>query len=293
MVLILSFVVLVSAIGWVFGQLSGFGYPALAIAMLIAIAMTWTSYFASDKIALAMSRAVRADPLQHARLINIVEGLSIAAGITKPPRVYVVNDSAPNAFATGRNPDHAAIAVTTGLLEKMERVELEGVIAHEMAHIRNYDILVTSIAVTLAATLVLLSDFFLRGMRFGAVGGRRRSSGNGGGGNPIGLVLVVAGIVLAILSPLIAQLVKAAVSRKREALADATGVQLTRYPPGLIRALKKLQEDTTVVRTGSRATAHMWIESPLQRKFGATGWWNRLFDTHPPLEERIQALERI
>lgn len=285
--LIAAFFILVAGIGWVFGELTGFGYYGLAVAVVIAIALSWGSYFYSDKVALAISRARPADPGIHARLHNVTEGLSIAAGIPKP-RVYVIEDPAPNAFATGRNPEHAAIAVTTGLLEKMNRVELEGVVAHELGHVRNYDILVSTIAVTLAGVVVLLSDWLLRAMWWSGGGRGRRSSG----GNPAGLVLVLAGVVLALLAPLIAQLIKAAVSRKRESLADATAVQFTRYPPGLTSALRKLQSDTTVVRTASRATAHLWIESPLARG-GRGGWLNRMFDTHPPLEERIHALEHL
>lgn len=295
--LITAFALIVIALGWVFGEMTGAGYLGLVIAVVIAVVMSWGSYFYSDKIALAMSRAIPAEPQHFAddlevaqripRLINIVQGLSIAAGIP-PPKIYVVKDEAPNAFATGRNPEHASLAVTTGLLKKMNRVELEGVVGHEMAHIRNYDILVTTIAVTLTGVVMLLSDWMLRLFRFG---GARRSSK---GGNPATLVIALLGFVLALLSPLIAQLIKAAVSRRRESLADASGIHLTRYPPGLISALKKLRDDTTVVSTGSRATAHLWIESPLQRQgSGFSSWVNRLFDTHPPLEERIRALEQL
>jgi heat shock protein HtpX len=282
--LILGFTVLVAAIGWIFGAVTGFGWFGLAVALLIAGIISFVSYYNSDRIVLAISRARPADPQYHARYLNIVEGISIAAGISPPP-AYVIDDPAPNAFATGRNPEHAAVAATTGLLEKMNRVELEGVIAHELAHIRNYDILVTTIAVVLAGVVVLLSDWMLRAFWWG---GRRRGS------LPFAAALGAVGLLLAILSPFIAQLIKAAVSRRRESLADVTAVEFTRYPPGLISALKKLRDDTTVVRTASRATAHLWIESPLQRQGGGSaGWLNRLFDTHPPLDERIAALERI
>lgn len=270
------------ALGWIFGQLGGLGHAGLVLAAIISLAMTFTSYYWSDKLVLAMSRARPADRVSHSRLINIVEGLSIAAGI-QPPRVYVVEDSAPNAFATGRNPEHAAIAVTTGLMEKMNRVELEAVIAHEMSHIRNYDILVSTIAVVLAGVVALLSDWMLRG--FWRVGGRKRSAG---------LPIAVIGLAVALLAPLVAQMLRLAVSRRREYLADSSGVELTRYPPGLVSALKKLKEDSTVVRTSSKATAHLWIESPLQREgSGVVSWVNRLFDTHPPLDERIDLLERM
>jgi heat shock protein HtpX len=282
--MILAFVALVAAVGWVFGEVFGVGYWGLPVAATIAIATSWFSFYNSDKIVLSMSHARPADHLNNARLINIVEGLAIAAGIPAP-RVYLVDDPAPNAFATGRDPEHAAIAVTTGLMEKMNRVELEGVIAHEMSHIRNHDILVTTIAVVLAGVIALLSDWMLRG--FWRVGGRRRG---GGAGAIIGIV----GLAVALLAPLVAQIIRMAVSRKRELLADSSGVMLTRYPPGLVSALKKLKEDSTVVRTSSKATAHLWIESPLDRSGSGYGaWLNRLFDTHPPLEERIRLLEHL
>lgn len=282
--LVFLFALLVIGMGWVFGQVMGYGYWAVAIAAVFTVILTWTSYYHSDKIALGMSRAKVADRQYYGRLHNIVEGLSIAAGIPKPD-VYVIEDPAPNAFATGRNPDNAAVAVTTGLIHKMNRVELEGVIAHELAHIRNYDILVTTIAVVLAGVIVLLSDWLIRMMWWG--GGRRR--GNQGSA---GALFALIGLALAILAPIIAQLMKAAVSRRRESLADATAVEFTRYPPGLIDALKKLRDDTTVVTSASKATAHLWIESPLNRK-GRGAWLNRMFDTHPPLSERISVLENL
>lgn len=284
--LIAGFIVLVTALGWTFGELAGdFGYFAVVIALIFSLGMTWVSYYHSDKIVLKMSKAVPADAgtdPRQARLINIVEGLAIASGI-QPPRVYIVTDEAPNAFATGRDPAHAALAVTTGLLDKMNRVELEGVVAHEMAHIKNYDILVTTIAVVLAGVVALMADWLLRG--FWRVGGRRKEGG---------AIVGVLGLLLALLAPLVAQLLKMSVSRRRELLADSSAVELTRYPPGLISALKKLRDDSTVVRTSSRATAHLWIESPLQRSgSGAASWLNRLFDTHPPIEDRIKILEKI
>jgi len=283
--LIAGFSVLVLGLGWVVGQLTGFGYYPVAIAAIVAIAMSWYSYYFSDRIVLSMSHARSADPAEHARLVNIVEGLAIAGGMPVP-KIYVVDDPAPNAFATGRDPEHSAVAVTTGLLERMNRVELEGVIAHEMSHIRNHDILVSTIAVVLAGVVVLMADWMLRG--FWRIGGRRR------GGDAPAMIIGVIGLVLVLLAPVFAQLMKFAVSRRREMLADSSGIELTRYPPGLISALKKLRDDKTVVRTGSRATAHLWIESPLQREgTGARSWLNRMFDTHPPIEDRIKALESI
>jgi heat shock protein HtpX len=287
--IIAVFVLLVAGVVLAINFLLGYGPIGFVIAAVIAIGSSAAAYYNSDKVALRMSRAYPADPQTYARYHNLVEGLCIASGLPKP-RLYIIDDPAPNAFATGRNPQHAAIAATTGLLEKMNRVELEGVLAHELSHIRNYDILVSTIAVTLVGIIALLADFFLRFMFWG--GRRNRSDSNDGG--PFGLVLAIFGIVLLALAPLIAQLMQLALSRKRESLADASGVQLTRYPPGLISALKKLQDDQTVIHTASKATAHLWIEEPLETKPDQPGSrFNRLFLTHPPLEERIKALEAM
>jgi heat shock protein HtpX len=267
-----------------------FGAVGVVIAFVIAIGLSVVSYWKSDAVALRMSRARPADPTEYARLHNIVEGLCIAAGLPKP-RVYIVDDEAPNAFATGRDPKHAAIAVTTGLLDKMNRVELEGVIAHELSHIKNYDILVSTIAVTLVGFIALMSDIGIRTLWWG--GGRSRDDNNNGGG--AGAILAIAGFALLILAPLIAQLMQFAVSRRRESLADMSGVELTRYPPGLISALEKLRDDQTVVHAHSRATAHLWIEQPMPTSpsEGKLSRLNRMFDTHPPLEERIAALREL
>lgn len=267
-----------------------FGFIGVAIAAVVAIASAWGSYWKSDVIALKMSRAVEADPQTYARLHNLVEGLCIASGLPKP-RIYIIDDVAPNAFATGRNPKHAAIAVTTGLLDIMTRVELEGVLAHELSHIKNDDILVSTLAVTMVGLITLAADLSIRMMWWN--GGRRgRSSDETGGAAPF---LAIFGIALLILSPLLARLMQFAVSRRREGLADISAVEMTRYPPGLISALEKLRDDTTVVHASSRATAHLWIESPVARveEEGRLSKWNRLFDTHPPIEERIEALREL
>lgn len=286
--LLLAFLVLVVAIGVAFDVALGFGGIAVVIAVALSIGMSIGSYIWSDRVALAMSHARPADPEQYRRYHNIVEGLSIGAGIPKP-RLYVVEDPAPNAFATGRNPEHAAIAVTTGLLEKMDRIELEGVLAHELSHVKNYDILVSTITVVLVGVVALLADFALRFLFWGGAGHRAESRKGRGPASIIGLV----GIVLIILAPIVARLMHFAVSRRREALADFSAIQVTRYPPGLISALEKLRDDTAVVHSGSRATAHLWIESPLDRKESRGAWLNRLFDTHPPLEHRIEALKEL
>jgi heat shock protein HtpX len=282
---------LVLAVAWAINVLLGYGVAGLVIALVVVLIGTFGAYWKSDAVALAMSHAKPADPVEYARLHNLVEGLCIAAGLPKP-RVYVISDPAPNAFATGRNPRHAAVAVTTGLLEKMNRVELEGVLAHELSHVKNYDILVSTLAVTLVGVIVVMADFSLRFMWWG--GPRARDRQRDGGGGPQAIFALV-GIALLLLAPLAARLMQFAVSRRREALADVSGVAMTRYPPGLIAALEKLKDDTTVVESSSRATAHLWIESPLARtkEEGRLSRLNRLFETHPPLEERIQALKEL
>lgn len=275
---------------WAFNTLVGYGAAGLVAALVFAGAAAFAAYWKSDAVALAMSHARPADPVRYARLHNVVEGLCIAAGLPKP-RVYVVEDPAPNAFATGRNPRHAAVAVTTGLLDKMNRVELEAVLAHELSHIKNYDILVSTIAVTLVGIVALLSDW---GMRFLWWGGPRHRDDRTQGAGP-GAIVAVLGFALLLVTPLVARLMQLAVSRRRESLADFSGVSLTRYPPAMISALEKLRDDTTVVHSASKATAHLWIEQPTPqtKEEGRTAWFNRLFNTHPPLEERIAALREL
>ncbi len=289
--MIAAFVVLVVVVGVVVTQLLSFGPIGFVIAFVIAAASAALAYWKSDSVALAMSRARLADPVEYGRLHNVVEGLCIAAGLPKP-RIYIVDDDAPNAFATGRDPKHAAIAVTTGLLAKMNRVELEGVLAHELSHIKNYDILVSTLAVTMVGVIALVSDF---GIRFLWWGGGRRNGNDRNGSGGAGAILAMLGFALLILSPILARLMQMAISRRRESLADFSGVELTRYPPGLISALEKLQADHTVTHSSSRATAHLWIEQPIARNEseGKLSRLNRLWDTHPPLEERIAALREL
>jgi heat shock protein HtpX len=287
--MVVGFFVLVVGLGVVIGWLLDAGPVAAIAAFVIAAAVAFGSYWKSDKIALAVSRARPADPQQYARLHNLVEGLCIAGGLPKPG-VYVIDDPAPNAFATGRNPKHAAIAVTTGLLEKMNRVELEGVVAHELSHIRNYDILVSTLAVTMVGAVALMTDLAIRMMWWN--GGRvARSGDRDNGANPLAFV----GFALLILAPIIAKAMQATISRRRETLADVSACQLTRYPPGLISALEKLKADTTAVHAASTATAHLWIEQPMSgvADAGKLRGIHRLFDTHPPLDERIALLREL
>ncbi|MEX2268680.1 MAG: M48 family metallopeptidase [Acidimicrobiia bacterium] len=288
-VILAAFVFLILLVGVAFDVLLGFGVAAVIIAFVIAVFMAFFSYFYSDRMALAASRAKPAEGPEYQRFHNIVEGLCIAAGLPKP-KLYVVDDPAPNAFATGRNPKHSSLAVTTGLLKMMNRVELEGVIAHELSHVKNYDILAGTVAVIAVGTIVLLADLGLRFMFWGGGRGRRDSRDSGGAG----AIIAIAALALLVLAPVAAQLMQFSMTRKRELLADATGVQLTRYPPGLCSALKKLRDDTAVVHYATRATAQLWIESPLDRDKEKKGsWLNRAFDTHPPLDERIRLLESM
>jgi len=288
-VLIVAFVGIVALVGLAIGLVVGNGLLFTLIAVLISGMIAFTSYWKADKIALAVSRARPAPVEDYQRLHNLVEGLCLAGGLPKPG-VYIIDDPAPNAFATGRNPNHAAIAVTTGLLEKMNRVELEGVVAHELSHIRNYDILISTLAVTMVGAVALMADMAIRMMWWN--GGRvSRRGDHSNGNNPLAYV----GIILLIVAPIIAKAMQATISRKRETLADMSACQLTRYPPGLISALEKLKEDTTVTHAASTATAHLWIEQPLSGvgDGGKLGSIHKMFDTHPPLDERIALLREL
>lgn len=258
----------------------------LFLAVTIAVLQALVSYYYSDSITLAVSGAKevpREEPFLA--LHRLVENLSITAGLPKP-KIYLIQDSAPNAFATGRDPKHASIAVTSGLLEKLNKPELEGVIAHEMSHIGNFDIRLMTIVVVLVGIVALISDFFLR---WGWLGASRRRSDSGGG--QLGLILMVIAIILAILAPIAATLIQLALSRRREYLADATGALMTRYPEGLASALEKIAQDPEPLEAANKATAHLYIESPFKER--NRGWLVSLFDTHPPVEERIKRLRKM
>ncbi|MGH2739161.1 MAG: M48 family metallopeptidase [Actinomycetota bacterium] len=285
--LVLGALVLAAGLGYLFGLLFAFGWFGAAVAAALVAVLSFVSYRRGDRLVLRVSGARPAPREEYERLHNVVEGLCIAAGIPKP-EVYVVPEKAPNAFATGRDPEHASIAVTEGLLEQLNRVELEGVVAHELAHVRNRDILVGTLAATLAGVVVLISQWMLRAFWWG---GRRRGGSKGGGS--AAAVVVLVGLLAAVLAPIAAQLIRFAVSRRREFLADADGALLTRYPPGLANALRKIAENTEPLRAATDATAHLWLSKP-SRTAGA-GWTRleRLFSTHPPIEERIAQLEEM
>ncbi len=290
-------VLIIAAFLAVFGFVIGYavsGYPqggvvAVAIALVIAGVASSISYFAGDSIVLATSGAREIKETDAPQLANVVQELAIAANIPMP-RVFVINDTAPNAFATGRDPKHASIAVTTGLLEKLDREELQGVIAHELSHVRNLDIRFALLVAVLVGSIVLLSDFFLRFTFWGGMSGRRsdRSSRDGGGG--LVIVMLVVGLILAIIAPIAARAVQLAVSRQREYLADASSVDLTRNPVGLERALAKIAGDQEVLEVANRATQHLYIVNPI-KKFEARA--SNLMSTHPPIIDRINRLRAL
>jgi heat shock protein HtpX len=267
----------------VYAALTYFGTSTagiVPIAVGIALVSVWGSYYGSDKLVLTMTGAKLIQESDNPKLFDLIHEVVIASGLPMP-KVAIVIDSAPNAFATGRNPEHALIAFTTGILDAMDRDQLQGVIAHEMAHVANRDTLVSAVAATTAGAIAILSDMLTRMMWFG--GGRDRS--REGGGNPL---LLVVSLVILILAPLAAMMLKSAISRKRESLADATAVAFTRNPAGLRSALEVLAADSTVVRQRSTAVAHIWIESPLDAKSVS-----KLFSTHPPIAERIAVLKSM
>ncbi len=257
------------------GDIGGLGI--VGFALIVAGLMNIISYYYSDKIVLGISGAKLLDHDQNKEIYHLVENLAIAAGLPTP-KIYIINDSAPNAFATGRDSQHAAIALTLGIIAKLNKQELEGVIAHELSHVGNRDTLLMAVVAVLVGSIALLSDFFLRSMWFGD---RDREDKNG--------LFVILAIVAAILAPIVATLIQLALSRRREFLADADGALLTRYPEGLARALEKISADQTPMRTANTATSHLYISSPFKGKQSAS-WFVKLFMTHPPVEERIKAL---
>ncbi|MBU2081884.1 M48 family metalloprotease [Patescibacteria group bacterium] len=276
------FLIVVIGIGWAFSRI--YANPSLLyFAVIFSVLMNVIAYWYSDKIVLKMARAV---PIEHnsaPELYHIVENLCITAGLPIP-KIYLIREKQPNAFATGRDPKHAVVAVTEGLLEKLDRSELEGVLAHELSHVGNRDMLLSTVVVVLVGFISIVSDMFLRMTFWGGIGRRDNR-----GGGQAGAIMMVAGIVLSILAPLAAVLIQLAISRKREFLADASGALLTRYPEGLASALQKISSDTTPMRVANNTTAHLWLDDPFkgQKK---VSWLRKLFMTHPPIEERIKLL---
>ena len=291
--LIFGAIVLLGAVGYVLGLWYG-GYASgvygLVGAVALAVVLSLGSFFGGDRLVLASTRAREVTPQEQPRLHNIVEGLAIAAGIPKP-KVYVIPEQAPNAFATGRNPEHSSVAVTEGLLSTMNRVELEGVIGHELSHVVDRDILVGTIVATLVGAVVLISEFFMRSWWWGGVRGRRGGDRSGGG---IEAIIFAVGLALLVLAPIIGQIVRLAVSRQREFLADAQGALLTRYPPGLASALRKIGAASGIpMHSANNATAHLWLNQPSRIQGEGMGPLEKLFNTHPPIEERIRRLEEM
>ncbi|MDQ4003731.1 MAG: M48 family metallopeptidase [Actinomycetota bacterium] len=286
--LIAVFLAFIAVFGYVIGY-AWIGDPAsalfgLGLAVVAGSVSGVVSYYAGDRMVLAASRAREVTHDEVPQLFNVVEEMAIASGLPMP-KVYIIEDSAPNAFATGRDPEHASIAVTSGLLEKLDRDELQGVIAHEMAHVGNFDIRYAMLVGILVGTTVLISDFFLRGLWFGGGRGGRRE-----GGGQAQLIMIIVAVVLAVLAPIFARLLQLSISRQREYLADATAVKLTRNPKGLADALQKISGDTEVLEVANRATAHLYIVNPI-KKFEKRA--KGLFSTHPPIEERIQILRSL
>ena len=281
--MIAVFTALVAVLAYFVGEYfaPGGGIAVLPFALVISTGSALVSYFAGDKLILAQSQARGLGSTEEPELRNIVEALALGLGVPAP-KIYVIEDSAPNAFATGRDPQHASIAVTRGLLDKLDRAELEGVIAHELSHVGNRDIRVMVLVVVLVGTVALLADWMWRSMFWGR--GRDRDRGGGGA------IIAVIAIALAVLTPIVATLIQLAVSRQREYLADASGALLTRYPPGLASALRKIAADKEPLEVANKATAALYIANPLK---DAPAFFDHLFDTHPPIEERIKRLEAM
>lgn len=283
-IVMVFFVVFITLVTWILARALGFGLQAVGWALIIAGFLSFASYWWSDKIILTISEARPADKKKDFQFFTVAENLALAADIPKP-NLYVIDDLSPNAFATGRDIKHAVVCTTTGLLAQLDRTELEGVIAHEISHIKNYDTRLMSIVSILAGMVVLLADWFLRGMIFR---GRSRDENSGS----LGAIFFLLGLVLSLLSPLIAKLIQLAISRRREFLADASAVMLTRQPDGLIHALEKISADRRPLVSANKATAHLFIVNPF-KDAQAKSWLNNLFNTHPPVEERIKFLKAM
>ena len=283
LIIMSGFIGLVSLLGYFIGEYFlgyGYGTGVMVTALGFSSVSAFVSYFSSDKVVLAISGAKKVDRTQNPQLYGLVENLCIGAGLKKIPDIYIIQDTAPNAFATGRNPEHSSVAVTTGLLQKLDKRQLEGVLAHELAHIQNYDILVMTITVVLVGSVTMIANLLLHS-RFSSRDDRR----SGG-------IIILVGLVLALLSPIIAELIKLAISRSREYLADASGALLTRDPEGLAQALEIISSDREPLEVANEATAHLYFSNPLKKGANA-GWFSNLFSTHPPVQDRINKLRSM
>ena len=281
--IVFAFLVFISLIVYYICMALDLGSISIVIAMIFAVATTWGSYYYSDKIVLSLNKARPATKEENAKLVNILDSLVVASGLSTTPKLYIVEDAQPNAFATGRNPEHAVICVTTGLLDKLEYYELEGVLAHEMAHIKNYDIMLSAVVSVMVGFVVMLSDLFTRVAFWGGI---RDNDDDDSRGNAI---LMLIGLIFLILSPIFGKLMQLAISRKREFLADATAVEFTRNPDGLISALEKISGDPNQLEVANNATENMYIVNPFRKKKNSTNIWS----THPSTEDRIEALRNL
>ena len=278
--------VLTNAISYYMGYQAD-GFTFFGIALIVSGISSFVSYYYSDKIVLGISGARRATPQEDKLFTQVVENLCLGVGLPQPT-LYVIDDPSPNAFATGRDPKHAVICATSGLLDKLNRSELEGVFAHELTHVRNFDTRLMAVVAVMVGLIALLGDWFMRSMWFG--GGRRRGNGEG----DIGAIFMILGIIFAILSPIVGTLIQLAISRRREFMADAGSVEITRQPDELISALEKISDDPTPLKNANKATAHLYIENPFKKDgHGNRAWFSGLFDTHPPISDRIKALQNM
>lgn len=282
--IVLLFLIFIAVIVYYICMALDLGELSIIIAMIFAIASTWGSYYYSDKIVLKLNKARPATKEEDLKLVNILDSLVISAGLQEKPQLYVIEDAQPNAFATGRNPKHAVICVTTGLLEKLDYYELEGVLAHEMSHIKNYDILLSAVVSVMVGFVVILSDWFTRISFYGGRRGRDRDNDNNGNA-----IVMLIGLIFLILAPIFGQLMQLAISRKREFLADATAIEFTRNPDGLISALEKISADPNELKVANKATENMYIANPFRNKKKSSDLWS----THPSTEARIEALRNL
>lgn len=283
--IVLLFLVFISFIVYYICMALDLGEMSIVIAMIFSIASTWSSYYFSDKIVLSLNRARPATKEENQKLVNILEALVVSSGLPCTPKLYVVEDAQPNAFATGRNPENAVICVTTGLLDKLEYYELEGVIAHEMAHIKNYDIRLSAVVSVMVGFVVMLSDWFTRIAFYGGPRRRERDEDNSSGN----AIIMIIGLIFLILAPIFSKLMQLALSRKREFLADATAIEFTRNPEGLISALQKISGDPNELKTANQSTENMYITNPFRNKKNSSSLWS----THPSIEDRVEALRNL